>query len=601
MTAWQNFRDANKRFFKHWASYVLLFFLTSAVVALLAVSTFNWFTSWLLRVTKIPYISFNNIGEILTGHIVVALILIVELIVILIVIYWQFAFILLSVRNIQHGKSETLMQVLRQTVASLKVASPLTFVFFLGYFIIILPFGSLFLRTPLLNKVKIPGFLMDFFLQNPLYTAGLVLFYLVIGYIGIRLFLTLPFMILSHTSAKTAIKLSWQKTRGRLWFYLASFLLIAGVSSIVTSVVYALIYGAQTYLDTTRVAFASAMLNLFIMEFVAELMSCYVPAMAAGLMLDGSEDFAVPVETAKIQFGNRKKGHRRILRLLTATMLVFTAASLVIYNVAVLKGLALSRPMAISHRGVDNGNGVQNTLPALRLTSQEHPDYVEMDIHETKDHQFVVMHDENLKDLAGINKAPYQLTLQQLTKITVRENGHHAKIASFDDYLKTAHQLHQKLLVEIKVTPHDSANMTQLFVKRYEQSLLKHHDRVHTLSYPVVTQLKQQAPKLFVSFILPYNLTFPETKANAYTMEATTLNSSFISNADERHQQVYAWTVNDVNQMDEMMFLGTNAIITDQLHSLQTEIKQNTDHPSYANLLLALMNEFEASEDSKTV
>ncbi|GAY72421.1 glycerophosphoryl diester phosphodiesterase [Lentilactobacillus kosonis] len=200
--------------------------------------------------------------------------------------------------------------------------------------------------------------------------------------------------------------------------------------------------------------------------------------------------------------------------------------------------------------------GVQNTIPALKLTSKEKPNYVEMDIHETKDHQFVVMHDENLEELAGINKAPYQLTLKQLTKITVRENGHHAKIASFDNYLKTANKLHQKLLVEIKVTPHDSKNMTKLFVDRYEKTLLKHHDRIHTLSYPVVTQLKQLAPKLFVSFILPYNLTFPETKANAYTMEATTLDSSFIANADKHKQEVYAWTVDDTDQMDQMNVYG---------------------------------------------
>ncbi|GAY72420.1 glycerophosphoryl diester phosphodiesterase [Lentilactobacillus kosonis] len=47
--------------------------------------------------------------------------------------------------------------------------------------------------------------------------------------------------------------------------------------------------------------------------------------------------------------------------------------------------------------------------------------------------------------------------------------------------------------------------------------------------------------------------------------------------------------------------MGVNAIITDQLGELKTEIKQNTDHPSYANLILAQISELNSSEDSNAV
>ncbi|WP_268912216.1 glycerophosphodiester phosphodiesterase [Lentilactobacillus sp. SPB1-3] len=600
MSAWKNFITGNKLFFKHWASYIAVIFCTTLIVYLLGASTFNWFTSWVLKVSDIPYVSYNNLGEIITGHLFVALLLLLELLVILIVIYWQFAFILLSIQNIRRNRPASLAEILRRTVSSLRIASPLTFLFFLGYFIVILPFSTVFLSTPLLNKVKIPGFIMTFLLQNPWYTAGIAVLYVVIAYVGVRLFLILPLMILQHKTAREAFHLSLQKTRGRLWFYVGNLFLIVFFSSLVTIIIYGSVYGLQTYLDSTNVAFAGAMVNLFIVEIVAQFTGCYVTALVAGLMISGSDDFVDPAGISMLQFGAQRK-RRALFRWLTGAGLVATAALVVLYNVLLLNGLAISKPMAISHRGVDNGNGVQNTIPALKLTSKEKPNYVEMDIHETKDHKFVVMHDENLEDLAGINKAPYQLTLKQLTKITVRENGHHAKIASFDNYLKTANKLHQKLLVEIKVTPHDSKNMTKLFVDRYEKTLLAHHDRIHTLSYPVVTQLKQLAPKLFVSFILPYNLTFPETKANAYTMEATTLDSSFIANAEKHKQQVYAWTVDDTDQMDQMMFMGVNAIITDQLGELKSEIKQNTDHPSYANLILAQISDLDSSEDSNAV
>ncbi len=47
-----------------------------------------------------------------------------------------------------------------------------------------------------------------------------------------------------------------------------------------------------------------------------------------------------------------------------------------------------------------------------------------MDIQETKDGQFVMMHDANLKGLAGINKTPQDLTLEELKQIDIGENGY---------------------------------------------------------------------------------------------------------------------------------------------------------------------------------
>ena len=80
-------------------------------------------------------------------------------------------------------------------------------------------------------------------------------------------------------------------------------------------------------------------------------------------------------------------------------------------------------PLVISHRGVSNKNGVQNTVQSLEKTAQLKPDLVEMDVQETKDGQFVVMHDANLKSLARINATPQDLTLDELTKMCIRDSS----------------------------------------------------------------------------------------------------------------------------------------------------------------------------------
>ena len=590
MGAWRFWAHGSRRFFKNWGSYVALIFGTNLVISYLAVPIFTWLLEQLLKWQGVSYVSYTNVGNILVRTPLAAVGMLLLLLAVIILVYWQFAFLLLGIINIIKGRPQTVRAVLRDTVTSLNHTSIGTFIFFIGYFMVILPFGSYIFTTPLLNKAQIPAFIVSFLLDNPWMAAGLALFYVGAGYVGIRLITLLPLMIIDQMPWRRALKTSWQQSAHRTWRYLWHILVILGMVTGLVALVYALLYGLQLWRDTTKFAMAGATLNLFIMEIVTEIVICYTAAIFMMFIIACyRQDLTLPSRPT-LTFNEPAK-LRRWTRGTVATGMVVVSGLLVAFNLIYLNGLAITKPIMISHRGVDDGNGVQNTIPALIKTSREKPDYVEMDVQVTKDHQFVVMHDNNLKALAGIKKKPYQLTLKQLKRLTVHENGYQAKIPSFDQYLHAAQQQHQKLLVEIKTTKGYSRADTARFIKLYGPTLLADHDQVHTLSYKVMTDLKQLDGTQFVSYILPYNLTFPHTDANAYTMEATTLNDHFVDKADRLNKKVYAWDIDDTDLMDQMMFMGVNGIITDNLHEMQTEAKKNTDHPSYAKLLLTFMNE----------
>lgn len=567
-----------------------LIFSTNLVISYLAVPFFNWLLEMLLKWQGVSYVSYTNVLSIIIRTPIAALGMLAILLAIIILIYWQFAFLLLGIINIFRGRPQTIRQVLRTTVTSLTLTSPSTFLFFIGYFIVILPFGSFIFTTPLLNKARIPAFIVSYLLENPWMALGLAGFYLIAGYLGIRLISLLPLMIIDRLPWKTAVKRSWQQTKHRTLRYLWTMLVTLFMILVAVTLIYMLIYLAQLGFDKTGIAMAAATVNLFIMEAITEVIICYTTAVFMMLIIVCyRQDFTLLRQAP--QHFNEAPRLKRWTRASVAIGILLATSLLVAVNLVYLNGLVITKPIIISHRGVDDGNGVQNTIPALIKTSKEHPDYVEMDIQVTKDHQFVVMHDPTLKALAGINKKPSQLTLKQLEKITVRENGHQAKIPSFDAYLKAARQHHQKLLVEIKTSSAYTSADTKRFIKRYGATLLAHHDQVHTLSYKVMRDLKRLDSQQFVSYILPYNLTFPHTDANGYTMEVTTLNDQFVDKADRNHKTVYAWDIDDTDQMDRMMFMGVTGIITDNLKEMQQEAKSNTDHPSYAKLLLTFMNE----------
>jgi glycerophosphoryl diester phosphodiesterase len=209
-----------------------------------------------------------------------------------------------------------------------------------------------------------------------------------------------------------------------------------------------------------------------------------------------------------------------------------------------------------------------------------------VDLQETRDHQFVVMHDTNLESLCGVDCKVSELTLAELTSLTARENGHSAPVAGFDEYLETADQLHQKLLIEIKTHATDSEDLAEDFVSRYSQDIKAHGHQVQSLDARLIRKLETLDPDLYTCCIITWNLVYPVMECDAFAIEATSLNDSFLALAAAHGQQVYAWTANEEDQMNQLMFMGVSGIITDEpslLHDLE-DIYLN--EPDYAARLL---------------
>ncbi|WP_282801708.1 glycerophosphodiester phosphodiesterase [Secundilactobacillus kimchicus] len=586
-------RQSFGSFFKNWGAYLTLIIVMNLVLNLVIVPLMRWITKVILLLNHIPYISYTNVGWLVTQRPVATLELLVLALVILALVFWQFSFMLLGIEGICHNHDRRLTRVTLKALKSLGHLRFSSFLLFIPYFVIVLPFSNLFLVSPLLAKVQIPTFILEDLANNPGYAALIFIGGLIVTYLAIRFVQVLPLMILNRQRSFQAARSSWHFTRHHTWAYFWRSGVI-GLSGVVATLSMSIgLYLLQLQLDKGQniVAFTGAVVNMAILSIWTQLVAAAVLVVFILMLLHGLEQ-QVPLDSNEPRLNTALSRSKGVRWLAFSLILVFMAGQ-VTYNVMYLQGAMLSRPLAISHRGVDDENGVQNTIPALVKTSREKPAYVEMDIHETKDHQFVVMHDENLKALTGVNKAPYQLTLKQLTHLTARENGHHARVPSFDAYLAAAEKHHQRLLVEIKTTPHDSKDMLTRFINRYEDRLLADHDRIHSLDYHVISGLKKHAPKLYVSYILPYNLTFPRTKANAYTMEETTLDDNFVNQAHAENQAVFAWTVDDEDDMQSMIFLNVDGIITDNLSDLQETIKENFDHPSYASRLLIYASQLE--------
>ncbi|OTP27672.1 glycerophosphodiesterase [Enterococcus mundtii] len=549
-------------------------------------------TRLILQRGSIDYLSTDNIPTLISQHPGVFFSLIAVLLLILLLVYFEFTFLLMSVYFIKKQEPISLKQLLQLTIRQIKKVRPMIFLFFLAYFFLILPISGLSFNSDLLSKIKIPAFIMDFIFTNRwIIVSSFLLVYVFLGYIGIRLIFALPEMILRDRPFREAIRESWRLTKARFFAISGQFLVISGTILLISTISYLAILSGQIFVEEYFSDY-SLISAVFAMTLLQGVLLFNIVMSTVGIfyvIVDFMDDEGfLPDIPSWFSSQEVPKKHTALKNTAFTLFAVFFGVGVCIYNMNYLTSASETKPLTISHRGVSLGNSAQNTIAALEKTSKDyHPDYVEMDIQETKDGQFVVVHDFNLRNLTGVNKAPQDLTLAELEKLTVTENGAKEPLVSFDTYLKRANELNQKLLIEIKTTRKDSDNLVKNFVKKYEETILIHGHILQSLTYQTVSDLKAENPNFYVGYILPFNLVGPPvTPADFLTMEYSTINRNFIDSAHQDGKKVYVWTPNDSDDMSRMMFYGVDGIITDDMQALNDTVRESEGEITYSDKLL---------------
>lgn len=572
-------------FLKQSQAYFRSVLLMHGFLLLICLPLLSKASYFILVHNQIQFLALSNLPALIRQHPIALLALVGIALLILLLAFFEFTFLLLSVYFIQIKRPLALQALLKMTFAQLRHLRIGTFFFFLYHCLLILPLGGLGYHSDLLTKFKIPAFILDYILMNRRIVAGLfILVYLGLLYLGLRLIFTLPNIILQQMTFKKALTSSWQFTHQKIGSLLGRLLLIGAALIGFTGLTFFLLIQLQALIEThTLVGLPSAVVIMTLLQ----------AAMLINLVLSTVAVFFIVIDylLADPQFVQPTFNYAtlKLSMPLSGRWLLFVANCVLIgvgtYNWDYLRSVTIQQPLSISHRGVSQKDGVQNSISALRKTTRLKPDYVEMDVQLTKDHQFVVFHDFQLAPLTGHSGTPQSKTLAQLTKMTVHEHRQSAPIASFDDYLARANQLHQKLLIEIKTPTTDNPGLVQHFLNKYQAKIEAHGHMVQSLNWHIVEAVKKAAPKIQTGYILPFNFIGPPiSNADFYAVEMTTVNSHFIQAAHQENKAVFVWTPNDQQAVQRMMYFGADGVVTDNLTAVK-QAKQQNNQRHYADKL----------------
>jgi glycerophosphoryl diester phosphodiesterase len=532
--------------------------------------------------TGLGSIAYDRISHVLRNPLADVTLLIIAIVAVIAIIAELVTLFIIASHH-QAGHAISLRLVLWQLWEVIKKLVHPQALLMIIYLILLLPLGQLGLTSILTKKVAVPPFVSEELSKSPssslLYSAVL----LVISYLNLRLIFTLPLLGTTTAGVWRAFVTSWRLTRWRS-------LRILGLVFVVTFLagLAAFILGAVTLIPTIATdklapatspwlaAFGLSVWQIGIFVVTALLTIMIVQSLTA-MMRDWLDRLSEHHRPASATVSYSEPSHVRARRqkilwgLAAGLMVVALGVTAVLNHKTMVRLVNSDETEVLAHRGFIQG-GVENTLPALQAAAKAGADRVEFDVMETEDGKFVVMHDTNLKRLAGKNLNVKDLTQDELTRITVRAGGMEAKIPSLEEWIQLSIQLNLPQLLEIKLHGGETPDLVPRLLAVLDRAGVTEHYTYHSLSREVVEELKRLRPQLVVGFIVPVNFGgVPDVNADFIVIEQQSYTSGFVRQAWADGYSVIVWTVDDEQQMRDYMDAAVDGIITDRPDLAVTE------------------------------
>ena len=494
-------------------------------------------------------------------------------------LYVEAAVLLALAHRHQRGEPVTLRAVARDVVGpagSQRLRHPST-VLLVPYLLLVVPVGNLGLGLVLSQAVRLPDLLHG----EVLATVGGTITYLVAIvaalYLNLRLVFTIAVFVSSDSSVLDAMRASWWMTRRQSPRILAIAAIVIAATAVVIAGILSLGLLPTGWADANApdAAVPVAGISLALIEVLVFLVVGFAAAVLANAVVTAGGGWSSrPAERAVSRPTSRRleQGLDTRAPMARATrppdvVAVIAAAvvtiALAVSNTATVQSLMQANDtLVIAHRGPVSA-GVENTIPALEAVVPLHPDFVEIDIQQTEDAQFAVLHDPDLERLAGRDEQVGDLTLAELEQITLSQNGHTAKIDSLDAYIERALELDQRLLIELKIRGDETPDYLERFIATLERYDVEEFFWVHSLDQPTIEELKRLVPRIRTGFIMTFNLGHaPVTNADFVVMQELSYTTALRDEVWADGKELLLWSVDDIPTMRRSLEDDVNGLIT---------------------------------------
>jgi glycerophosphoryl diester phosphodiesterase len=232
----------------------------------------------------------------------------------------------------------------------------------------------------------------------------------------------------------------------------------------------------------------------------------------------------------------------------------------------------------IGHRGA-NSVAPENTLKSFQKAIDLGADYIEFDIHKSKDGEIVVMHDPNTFAITGHRGSIKRMTLEELKGLNCGEGE---QIPTLRETIEVAKD---KIGLQMEIKAKGLAG--QLVSILREEDLIN-SSIVSSFLHEELLKIKKIEPKLKIATLEPIITGWSNDwsylggvinnaiRHKSYAIHPIyhLVNRKFIDFAHDNDLKVNIWTVNSMAAIKKFIRMDVDGIITDDISKAKEALKQ---------------------------
>lgn len=567
------YKRAWVNYYKNYEKYIGYQMLSAAIMSVFLMPLFSFLFNALMKVSGNSYIANGLLQKFLISPFGILVILISLIMGFVLLLLNLGGLVVIAHQSIIGSEQSRFIDIVMYAFKRLKYLFGLDGILLVIYFVVLAPLIDAEYSIAAFDRLQIPGFVMDTIQANALYNILLGLGFLVVVYLSVKWMYALHILLLENLSDKKILKRCkvifknhWKKILKSTFQHSVFDLLIGfGVMFIIIVPVGYLISGLGLSIDYL-VAFI-----IFLFITLLYVISNIAVTLGVIRMTMIYHDFEESnVEILKIKTVDVPSKFNKFLsnKLVLVLSFIFMIVGVLGYTYVFDANLKNARYDVdiTAHRG-SSVEAPENTLSAIKLAVENGADFVEIDVQLTKDKKIILLHDKTFMRTSNVDKRPDELNLDEIKTF---DNGAWFSKDFIGEPVVTLEEVMAysegkiKLNIEMKGTEY-SPDLTEHLVKLIEQKAYQNNCVITSLVYDDLLKVEELKPNLDTGYIMFIALgDLSQMKTDFYSVEAANVTEAFVEKAHDSGRQVHVWTINERPDMEAMMDMGVDNIITDQ-------------------------------------
>lgn len=579
-----------------------------AIVSLILLPICIFLFNLSMKITGYSYLTFENIWRFLINPFFIITLLFIIIIISFITIFEISTLIIIF--DYSHNESKIgVLEACRTSLLKCKKMFNIKYVLIPMVVLFLIPFLSIGYGSNFLNSIGLPVFISDYIANNRYLMELCGLIVIIYLWVLSGLIFFMHNIVVDDMNSFEAFK---ERSRidsvERVTNFFKVFLIqlfFVIIYYFIMSIGILIIYLAHSILNNHNIiqslliTFIAVFTSLMFLAFYA-LSNCTSYA-AISVLYYNSRKKNNKIKIVKSDIGNRTIGvlNRRLKN--TFVVLIFVAlvgGSIFTYQVITGKAnlnIEYTKNVEVTaHRGASK-DAPENTMLAFKKAKEKHADWIELDVQPSKDGKMVIWHDYGLAFLTGKNTLISEMNYDEIRNIDL--SGHFGKeykdekIIVLEDAIKFAKENNIRLNIELKYKYADDN-----FVKDVINLIKKYNFTdmcvVASSSYNALVKVKEIDSSIKTVYILSiiYGDFTDVDSVDVFSIEISNVSKKIVKKIHNSGKEIYVWTVNEEDQIKELIDMGVDNIITDDVDLCLYTVISNKNGNFINNIIKIIFN-----------